>query len=36
MTPMKNEERDGTSLATLLHSHPYIILHNGGAYLMWC
>ena len=29
MTPMKNEERDGTSLATLLHSHPYIILHNG-------
>jgi len=33
---MKNEEREGASIATLLHSHPYIILHNGGAYLIRC
>jgi len=27
-------EREGASIATLLHRHPCIILHNGGAYLM--
>jgi len=32
---MKNEERDGASIATLLHTHLCIIFHNGGAYLMW-
>jgi len=29
MGPMKNEKREGASIATLLHSHPCIILHNG-------
>jgi len=33
---MKNEERNGASITTLLHRHPCIILHNRGAYLTWC
>jgi len=33
---MKNEERDGASIASILHKHPCIILYNKGVYLMWC
>jgi len=35
MGPMKNEKREGASIATFLHRHSYVILHNGGVYLMW-
>jgi len=35
MVPTKNEEREGASITPILHSHPYIILHNEGAYLIW-
>jgi len=30
------EEREGASIATLLHRYPNIILHNGDAYLLRC
>jgi len=36
MESTKSEEREGASIATLLHRHSNIILHNGDAYLIWC
>ena len=37
MESVKNEEGGGAFIATLLHKHSYVILHNeGGVYLMWC
>jgi len=35
MKPMKNKEIDA-SIVIILHTHSYVTIHNGNAYLIWC